>query len=377
MNKIRYETIFFLTILLILFLVSYFILQNFLILVIFTIVLVYVLKPVHLFFKKILKSQVLTSFIIMLLFLSAIFLPISYAVLTFSVELENIDLGVLEEKLDSLSVYFLEQFSMSVDFQKEFNNFRERISFGIESLIYVLPEIFLELFLILFLYYYFSKEGNTEFLYFRNFLENKRYIILKKKIDSLVFAIVYGQILVRFIQAFIGTIGFLLLGINGAVLWGFTMFFSAFLPIVGTSLVWLPLAFLNFFNGNFLIAILILFLGFFISIIDNLLLPYIISERANIGPVLTLLSILGGIDLFGIYGLLLGPLFLGLFLLFLKEVIEEIKALSPTFNQFIWTEEERQKYKNLKSVIAKEEYSKLLNKKYQKDPNAKIRVKLF
>lgn len=373
MEKIKNETIFFASILLILSLISFFILKKFIIVVFFTVILVYVLKPFHIFLKNICKSQILTSVIVMLLFLLSIFLPIAYAFLEFSQEIKDIDTDILENRIADFSIYLNQNFAININLVKEFNAFKQGLSSNIESLIYLLPEIILELFIIVFLYYYFSKERNTEFEYLRSIFSDKRFIELKNKIHQLVHAIVYGQIFVRFVQAMIGTVGFLLLGINGAIIWGFIMFFAAFLPIVGTALVWVPLAVIALIKGEILLAVLILLLGVFISIIDNLLLPFVISGNSNIGPVLTLLSILGGIELFGIYGLILGPLFLGLFLLFLKEVIDDIKVYSADFSKFVWSSEEREKYRSLKSDIAKEEYKKILNRKYEKMKNSKLR----
>lgn len=87
----------------------------------------------------------------------------------------------------------------------------------------------------------------------------------------------------------------------------------------------------------------------FISSIDNILIPYIISEKTKIGPIITLISILGGIKLFGIFGIILGPLFLGILLVMIYDTLAILREKNPRLRKFIWTEKERVEYRKLKN----------------------------
>jgi len=184
------------------------------------------------------------------------------------------------------------------------------------------------------------------------------------KIKKLLNGIIYGQILVRLIQAAIGTILFTIVGIKGAVIWGILMFFAAFIPLVGTALIWGPIGLLYLLQNEYQISIYIFIIGAIVSSVDNLLLPYFISEKTNIGPILTLISILGGLQLFGIYALILGPFILGLFLVTIEELLMQIKRDNPGIKRHIWTKKERERFKSLKTEKAKKEFIEMMHRKY-------------
>ena len=229
-----------------------------------------------------------------------------------------------------------------------------------------IPEFIFNLFIIIFFYYYFSKDYNHEVRYLKNIFYGKKANYIQRKLEKLIEGLIYGQILVRFIQAIMGTFGFLILGIDSALLWGTMTFFVAFLPLVGTGLIWGPLALIYFVKGSYFISFGIVVVGIIISSIDNLLLPYFISEKTNIGPIITLISILGGLEFFGFYGILLGPFFLGLLLVLIDEILFEIRSNNPNIKKFIWLDSERKKFRNLKTEESRKKFIAKINKKYEK-----------
>lgn len=89
---------------------------------------------------------------------------------------------------------------------------------------------------------------------------------------------------------------------------------ASFVPMVGTSLVWFPLGLFMLLSGNVFRAILFLALAaFFVSFVDNFMKPVILGERLRIHPLLIFFAILGGLNIFGFNGLILGPLIVILF----------------------------------------------------------------
>jgi predicted PurR-regulated permease PerM len=130
---------------------------------------------------------------------------------------------------------------------------------------------------------------------------------------------IMGQIVVGIIQGILAGIGFLILGVPNPVLWGSLTALISIIPLLGAVLVWLPIdvyLFVNAFlsNGEYWRAIALLLYGsLVVSTIDNFLKPKIVGDRANIHPLVILFGILGGIQLFGIPGILIGPLVLTLF----------------------------------------------------------------
>jgi len=193
----------------------------------------------------------------------------------------------------------------------------------------------------------------------------KKCLRIEIKLKALIEGVIYGQVLVRFIQAVIGTLGFVLIGLNAAFLWGILIFFAAFLPLIGTGLIWGPLVVLTYLKGQYLLSLGVFIIGIIISIIDNILLPYFISEKTNIGPVITLISIIGGLELFGFYGIILGPFILGCFLVLIEEVLHEIRSSNSTYKKYVWAESERKKYRSLKTSLSREKFIEKMNLKYR------------
>jgi predicted PurR-regulated permease PerM len=93
------------------------------------------------------------------------------------------------------------------------------------------------------------------------------------------------------------------------------MVFLSFIPVGGTALIWIPASIFLFIQGAFVKGIILLGLGVFvISMVDNVLRPYFLSSRTKIHPLLLFFAVLGGIEAFGLIGLVAGPLIVTFFL---------------------------------------------------------------
>lgn len=98
------------------------------------------------------------------------------------------------------------------------------------------------------------------------------------------------------------------------MLWGLAMFVASFIPLLGTFIVWGPMAVYLFFKGMILKAIILVIVGIVaISSVDNILRPLIIRGKVQMPTLAIFFSILGGIKLFGFIGFIMGPLVLALF----------------------------------------------------------------
>lgn len=150
--------------------------------------------------------------------------------------------------------------------------------------------------------------------------------LLVFRFKQTVYATIYGGIVVAIVQGILGGIIFWILGISSPVLWGTAMTFLSFIPIGGTALIWGPAAIFLFLQGAFLKGIILLGLGVFgISMVDNLLRPLFISTRTKIHPLLLFFAVLGGIQVFGLIGLVAGPLIVTLFLTLIEIYVQGIK----------------------------------------------------
>jgi len=120
---------------------------------------------------------------------------------------------------------------------------------------------------------------------------------------------------VALVQGGILTIVFLIFNIQGAFLWGSIAAILSFLPLVGAPFVWIPATIVQLFQADYTAAIAILAAGLFISVLDNFLRPVIQKRVGEIHPFLSLLGIVIGISLFGLLGIVIGPLLLSYFIL--------------------------------------------------------------
>ena len=128
---------------------------------------------------------------------------------------------------------------------------------------------------------------------------------------------------VALVQGAILTITFLIFKIQGAILWGFIATILSFVPIFGSTLVWVPATIIQLLQGDYSAGIAILIAGLFASLVDNFLRPIIQKKVGKIHPFLSLLGIIIGVSLFGLIGIVIGPLLLSYFLLTIKMFSKE------------------------------------------------------
>ena len=108
---------------------------------------------------------------------------------------------------------------------------------------------------------------------------------------------------------------FLLLGIQGSALWGAVMAILSLLPAVGAALVWVPVSLYLMLSGALWQGISLMVYGVFvISMVDNFLRPLLVGKETRLPDYLVLISTLGGIAIFGLNGLVLGPVIAALFM---------------------------------------------------------------
>jgi len=140
-----------------------------------------------------------------------------------------------------------------------------------------------------------------------------------RKLELAINSVVRGSISVALVQGVLTAIGLAIFGVPNSVLWGSVAAVTALIPGVGTSIVIIPSILFLFFTGAEVAAVGLLIWGIVaVGLVDNVLGPKIVGKGAKLHPFLILLSILGGIGLFGPIGFLFGPLALALLFAFLE-----------------------------------------------------------
>ena len=161
-----------------------------------------------------------------------------------------------------------------------------------------------------------------------------------EEMRNTTYANVVGQGFIALVQGSLVSIAFYVLGYTDPLFWGIITTFISFVPILGPPVVFVPAALIQIANGNDFAGWGMLIFGFVIIInIDNVLRFMIAKRVGNIHPIITVLGVVVGIPLFGILGLVFGPLLLSYFVLLIKiyetssmasERLERIKTISDT-----------------------------------------------
>ncbi|HYA62412.1 MAG TPA: AI-2E family transporter, partial [Candidatus Sulfotelmatobacter sp.] len=115
-------------------------------------------------------------------------------------------------------------------------------------------------------------------------------------------------LLIAAIQGFLGGIAFRLTGLPAAVFMGVLIAFFSIVPVVGSALIWVPAALWLGLSGHWARALVVLAIcGGVATVVDNLVRPLLLRNRTRLNDLLLFISILGGLDVFGLLGLVVGP----------------------------------------------------------------------
>lgn len=178
--------------------------------------------------------------------------------------------------------------------------------------------------------FYFLREGDRLVAYIRSLLPMTQAYRqeLFLKLSKLSYGIIYGIFGAAILQGLLVGIGFSVAGINNAAFWGAIAALFSPVPYIGTTVVWLPAVIILLLTGQWLVGLLLLaWCAVVVGMADNVIKPYIIGSSAHLHPMATLLVLLGGTFVFGLKGLLFGPLVLTVTLAFIHIYSLEYKAV--------------------------------------------------
>jgi predicted PurR-regulated permease PerM len=144
-------------------------------------------------------------------------------------------------------------------------------------------------------------------------MEHKRHLF--GKFTDVIRATIKGNIAVAAAQGALGGLIFWILGIQGALLWGFVMAFLSLLPAIGAALIWAPVAIYFLLTGSIWQGVVLIAFGVLvIGLVDNILRPILVGKDTQMPDYVVLISTLGGIALFGLNGFVIGPVIAALFI---------------------------------------------------------------
>jgi len=143
---------------------------------------------------------------------------------------------------------------------------------------------------------------------FLPFEEGMREKMLAEARD-LIFASVTTSLVIAAVQGILCGSAFAMVGLDSSLFWGVVMGFLSLLPVVGAWPVWIPASIWLFSTGHFVRALILIGIcGGLGATIDNILRPILLGGRSTLNALLVFISVLGGIAVFGVLGVVLGPI---------------------------------------------------------------------
>jgi len=147
---------------------------------------------------------------------------------------------------------------------------------------------------------------------------------LLRRFATVARATLKGTLVIGIVQGGIGGVLFWALGIEAAILWGVVMGLLSLLPAVGAAVVWIPAAALLLIGGEWIKGLVLLLGGtLLIGLADNVLRPLLVGSDTGMPDYLILVSTLGGLTLFGLSGVVIGPVLAALFVAVWEMFAEE------------------------------------------------------
>jgi predicted PurR-regulated permease PerM len=184
------------------------------------------------------------------------------------------------------------------------------LAFRIGWVLKHLSSFFVNLFILLFALFFMFRDGKKILRAVRHLIPFEREIqedMLRESRD-LIFASVAVALLIAAIQGVLSGVAFTLAGLSAPVFLGLLVAFFSIVPVVGSALIWVPAGLWLGFNGHWGKALLVFAIcGGLATVADNFVRPLLLRNRSRLNDLLLFISILGGLEVFGLLGLVVGP----------------------------------------------------------------------
>jgi predicted PurR-regulated permease PerM len=204
--------------------------------------------------------------------------------------------------------------------------------------------VIVEIFFVIFTMYYLFRDGHKIVNALPDVLPLERAQSEKilARTREVISASLYGVLVIAFIQGALGGLMFWILGLPSPLVWAVVMMLLSMIPMAGAFVVWVPAAIFLAVSGFWVKAIILTAWGaLVIGTVDNFLRPKLVGEKTKLHELFIFFSVLGGLKVFGILGIVLGPVVLAITL-----------ALLDVFRQVEQTEDNTRQESTLGEQVA-------------------------
>jgi predicted PurR-regulated permease PerM len=183
-----------------------------------------------------------------------------------------------------------------------------------------LPAFGLGVFLSVLAIYFFLADGSRVIRFFRTTSvfseEQTEEIFIRFK--ELCRAVLLASLVSGLVQSFIYLVGAAVAGVSNLVVVGFSVFLASFIPVVGASPLTFGMAAYLFATGDRFAGFTLLVAALVASLADNFVRPMVLRGGANLHPLIAILALFGGLQVFGFAGVFIGPILAGMFFVFIE-----------------------------------------------------------
>jgi predicted PurR-regulated permease PerM len=204
----------------------------------------------------------------------------------------------------------IEDFTSSIDINNAARSTAAYVGGNLAGLLGKSIRIITQLVVMLFLLFFLLRDRALALASLRSLLplHEDESTELLDRVGNTILATALGRLTIAAVQGILAGLAFWVLGVPNIILWAFTLTACAMIPAFGSFLVWGPVAIYLGLTGHWgKAALLGLWGGFIVSTIDNILYPILVGSHLRAHTATILLSILGGIAVFGPIGIVLGP----------------------------------------------------------------------
>ncbi len=182
-----------------------------------------------------------------------------------------------------------------------------------------LPTVGIGMLLLILGIYFFLADGTRVARFFRtnSFFPGEQTEEIFSRFGELCRAVLLASLVSGLVQSVIYVIGGLMAGVNDLVVIGFLVFLASFIPVVGAAPVTFGLAAYFILSGNRFAGFSLLTAAFIASVADNFVRPIVLKGGANLHPLIAIVALFGGLQVFGFAGVFIGPILAGMFFVFL------------------------------------------------------------
>lgn len=290
-------------------------------------ILAYVFYPLYLKIFSSVKEKNLSALIVIFFVIFLIFVPLWFL---FPLIIKQIfDIYLYLQKVnffDFVRNLFpsLAQTEFSRDLATYINTFISNVVSkalsGASSVFLNLPDLALKAVVIFFVLFFGMRDAElfTNYVSSLSPFSKSTEKDLSKKFRDITNSVIRGYVLVGILQGILTGVGLLVFGVPQVLLLTLLAILVSIIPVLGAWVVWVPSAVYLLVSGHIFSGVCLAIYGaVFVSWVDNIIRPYIVSRKTKISSAIVLVGMIGGLIVFGILGLIIGPLILAYLLLIL------------------------------------------------------------